>query len=100
MSPKLDRDHPDAPKYWKNETGGRLAAAVHAYLDNPAAMTVRDMALMRAYLSQWIQSPAWDANPRGAQLVAELRAGVGAIRDARDLQAWMHACEDAGLDPL
>jgi hypothetical protein len=95
---------PDAPKYWRDETTGRLAAAVHAYFDNPDALTMRELGILRAYFSQWIQSPAWDLNPAHddasrAELAA-LRAGVGAITNARDVAAWLRAAETACLDPL
>lgn len=96
--------HPDAPKYWKDETTGRLAAAIRTYLDNPIAMTGREIALMRAYVSQWIQSPAWDMNPyqgeEGRAQLAELRAAAGAITSARDLQAWITVAAAEGLNPL
>lgn len=96
--------HPDAPKYWKDETTGRLAAAVRSYLDNPIAMTGREIALMRAYVSQWIQSPVWDLNPflteRGRAQLADLRAGAGAITSALDLHAWICVAIAAGHDPL
>lgn len=111
MSPKpakppgaLDAAHPDAPKYWKNEETGILAAAVRSYLDNPDAMTLREVAYVRAYFSQWIQSPAWDMNPHqsegGRRDLAALRAGVGAIANARDIRAWVSAATARGLDPL
>jgi hypothetical protein len=100
----MPREHPDAPRYWRNETTGKLAAAVHAYLDNPDAMTMREIGAMRAYLSQWIQSPVWDMNPAAdaasRAALAALRSGVGAITNARDIHAWIAAAIEEGLDPL
>jgi hypothetical protein len=100
----LPREHPDAPKYWKDEVSGRLAAAVRSYLDNPDAMTLREITYIRAYVSQWIQSPVWDMNPHAdadsRAGLAVLRAGVGAITNARDIAAWIRAATEAGLDPL
>lgn len=100
----LDAADPDAPHFWKAEVTGLLAHAVRAYLENPNAMTVRDVAFMRSYLSQWIQSPAWDMNPhatdRDRAELANLRAGVGAIQTPRDIRAWIVAATEEGLDPL
>ena len=70
---------PDAPKYWKKL---RSAAAcsrwpVEQFLRAPGAMTRYDVALMRAYLSQWIDSPVWEMNPgsrRGIESAASRRA--------------------------
>lgn len=95
---------PDAPKYWRDETSGKLAAAVRSYLDNPDAMTLREIGYLRAYMSQWIQSPVWDLNPHAGDAsraaLAGLRAGVGAITSGADIRAWLRAAEDQGLDPL
>jgi hypothetical protein len=93
---------PDAPKYWLYETGGQLRAAVENYLHG-RDMSVRDVSLMRAYLSQWVQSPVW-ANPFDDSGVngelAKLRAAVGAIANAADISAWLHAALAWGIDPL
>lgn len=107
MSPRLvplPTDPADAPKYWRDETSGVLARAIRVFLGDPGDLTVRDVAYIRAYLSQWIQSPAWDANPhhddRSRAALAELRAGVGAIADAADIRAWLFAALGEGHDPL
>ena len=97
MSPRaLPRPgDPDAPKYWRDEIGGQLAGAVLRYLNGN--MTLRDVALMRAYLSQWIQSPVWDMVPdqtgEGREALSRLRAGVGAIVTVADISAWLHASQ-------
>lgn len=62
MSPRLDPAHPAAPKYWRNETGDELKPAVFAYIRGQP-LTVRQIALISAYVTQWIASPVWDANP-------------------------------------
>ena len=98
------RDAPDAPKFWRNETSGQLAIAVRAYLDNPEAMTLREIAYMRSYLRQWIESPAWDANPahndRSRNALEALRADVGRIVNGRAIHAWLRAALMEGIDPL
>lgn len=91
---------PDAPKYWRHETGGRLRIAVEAFLFE-RLMTVRDVALMRAYLRQWIDSPAWDMNPmHDPAPLAALRASAAKIQSVGDIRRWIKAALDQGIDPL
>jgi hypothetical protein len=74
--------HPDAPKYWRFETGGALGFAVMTYL-NGKHLDHFQIGLIRAYLSQWVQSPVWDMNPESdvelKQALADLRASVTCI---------------------
>jgi len=96
---------PDAaPKYWRDEQSGLLAAAVRAYLDNPNAMTLRDVALLRAYLRQWIGSPVWAMAPsmddRSRAALAVLRASIDRIHDAAGIGNWLRAAMAEGIDPL
>jgi hypothetical protein len=97
-------EDPRAPKYWRDEIGGQLAAAVRTYLDNPDALTMRDIAFLRAYFRQWVNSPAWDMNPHhdanSRATLAVLRGAVPTIASARDVQAWLNSATEAGLDPL
>ena len=93
-----------APRYWRDETSGHLARAIRSYLDNPDAMTLQEIGYLRAYLRQWVESPAWDANPADdAESRAELallRGSIDGIRDGRGISRWLHAALDAGIDPL
>jgi len=63
MAPIPKRGSQNAPKFWRHEVGGDLAMAVRHYLREPDALTLSEIALMRAYVVQWIDSPAWDCNP-------------------------------------
>lgn len=98
------RDSPLAPKFWRYETSGQLALAVRSYLYNPDAMTPRYIVYMRAYLVQWIDSPAWDANPahtiRSRAALEALRVKVVRIRNGRDISAWLQDALREGVDPL
>jgi hypothetical protein len=105
MSPRAlpPPDHKDAPKYWRHETGGRLAIAVENFLNN-RLMTVRDVALVRAYLVQWIDSPIWEMNP---SIDAESLAALNALRlrarrigAVADIHHWIHDALAEGHDPL
>ena len=96
-------ESPDAPKYWRNETGGALRIAVENFLNN-RLMTVRDMALMRAYLSQWIDSPVWEMNPsldaKGRASLAFLRLRARRIQTVEDIHRWIADALAEGHDPL
>ncbi|HZF24011.1 MAG TPA: hypothetical protein VE030_11175 [Burkholderiales bacterium] len=109
MSPLLDPAHPLAPKFWRNETGGELQPAVMAYLTGEP-MTLRQIALMRAYLQQWIDSPVWNPPgppdvPKGtctdARLELEfIRAALAEVRTRAQINEWLHSALSIGIDPL
>ncbi len=71
-------------------------------------MTVRDVALVRAYFTQWIDSPVWDGNYSGfPNLDAEARAALAALRlrarriqTVADIHRWLHDALAEGHDPL
>lgn len=94
---------PAAPKYWQNEQGGELQPAVLAFLHGDV-LTVREVALMRAYLKQWIDSPVWNMNPHiNADGLAELEAmrkQVQAIVSERDIRECIGQMVGAGMNPL
>jgi hypothetical protein len=104
MTPPIPASDPRAPKYWLYETSGVLAPAIGLYLSRPRSMTDRDIALVAAYFSQWIDSPAWDANPNASEenraKLAELRIRAGKIATVDDIHAWLGAALQEGIDPL
>jgi hypothetical protein len=79
--------------FWMNETSGVLRPAVEAYL-NFEALTDEQIAAMRAYLRQWINSgfvgPAAE----------ELRRTVDGLKSRNALDRWLNRAFIAGLDPL
>ena len=90
----------DAPGYWMNETSGVLRPAIEAYLAraiNPEApaMTAAHIAIMRAYLKQWIDCPLW-LGP----LIDPLRTQVRDIANETDIARWLDRAMDANIDPL
>ena len=104
-APKLPHpSHPDAPKYWMDETGGALALAVVRFVQDPASMNALDIALVRAYLAQWVNSPVWDMNPHqgahGRRELADLRLDVEMLATVDALRAWLRRAFLAGIDPL
>lgn len=95
---------PHIPGYWMDETGGELASAVGAYIKGERFLTLRELALMRAYVKQWILSPVWDENPfqdaHGIVKLKQLRADAGRIASEAALDAWLDAAVEQGFDPL
>jgi len=92
------------PLYWADEVGGELSLAVQQYVENPNRLTLKDVALIRAYLRQWIGSGVWDRNPNHTAesllKLRSLRAGVDVIRCQADIGSWLRRAVDLGLDPL
>jgi len=92
-----------APDYWMDETGGKLRPAVARYL-NGADLSADDIALIAAYLRQWIDSPVWDDNPHlqdsGRAELAWLRKGVRQLNTRRGIEVWITLAVDFGVDPL
>jgi len=96
--------HPTAPNYWMWETSGHLADAVEQYLDDANACTLRQLALLRAYFKQWVDSPVWDMNPshdeESRAELARLRLQCDGITNVADMRAWIAAAIRIDIDPL
>jgi hypothetical protein len=78
-----------------HETSGQLRPVVMAYLVG-APLNPREIAIMRAYLRQWINSEVWAPT----EDICWLRAEVGAIETPQELYAWLDRAELAFVDPL
>jgi len=83
-----------APGYWMNETSGVLRPAVQAYLAG-AEMSDEQIAAMRAYLRQWIESGLWFG-----PAVPGLRATVDDLISRETIRMWLRIAEREGIDPL
>jgi hypothetical protein len=102
MTGRLPVDHPDAPGYWMYESSGVLGPVVRAYLLGDELDAVQ-MKLMKAYLSQWVNSPVWDQNPHpdtGLEELRSLRVRVAAINNEAELNQAIQVMTDMGMDPL
>jgi hypothetical protein len=84
------RNH--GPGFWRNEQGGRLEAAVWAYLEHDR-LDVEQIALIRDYLRQWMEVM------RGPEAAA-LRARVDGLTSRPALDRWMSDALGQGIDPL
>lgn len=103
MNPLPHPASTEAPKYWMHETGGELKPAIARYLrDEP--LSDRDVQWIRAYLKQWIDSPAWDANSSmdkyGRIDLAGLRQAARFLRDRAEIAEWLRRADELGIDPL
>ena len=96
-------DSPQAPKYWMYEEGDQLKPAIVAFI-NGERLTVRQVAFMRAYLRQWIESPVWEMNPTATEddrtELAAIRDRVRRISSDSDIGRCVTMMVDAGMDPL
>jgi hypothetical protein len=81
--------------YWMNETGGELQPAIVAYLEQ-RPLSLRQIHLVKLYLAQWIDAPAWAPSPS----LAALRQTVLRIETPEDIHCWLAAALDEGIDPL
>ena len=79
------------PGYWMNETTGVLRPVVERYLHGQI-LTAAEVAVMRAYLRQWIAAD-WPG-------VGKLRARIDTIVTHDDVDAWLDDALDRGIDPL
>jgi hypothetical protein len=82
------------PGYWPNEQTGVLVPVVHAYLRGDS-LSDEEVAIMRAYLRQWIMSPVW-----AGKGIPELRASIDGINSRKDIKRWLNRAFDLGIDPL
>jgi len=71
-----------------------LRPVIEAYLQG-RAMTGQDVATMRAYLRQWMASPAW-----AGEGIAELRTDIDKLTSRAAIKAWLNRALDFGIDPL
>jgi len=103
MTELLPPDHPQAPKYWMLETGGKLVPAMKRYLSDEKSEP-GDVDLIRAYLVQWIYSSVWDDAPMmddaGRAELKELRLGAHKLTNRRQIEHWIEVATDWGMDPL
>lgn len=54
------------PRYWMDEVSGELAPAVHRFLKGEP-LTVTDVAMLQAYLWQWISAAVWRGGSTAAR---------------------------------
>jgi hypothetical protein len=92
-----------APRHWRNETSGDLIESMAKYLEGCDLM-VRDLARLRAYFVQWVDSPVWDMNPHlnaeSLRELAALRSDARRIANTVCITAWVLRAQENGMNPL
>jgi hypothetical protein len=92
----------EVPKYWTLDLRD-LSVVVQAYRAEKD-LTVRDVALMREYLRQWVDSPVWEMKPHetdaGRHWLAELRERVRVIASRDDIEQALSIMTARRMDPL
>ncbi len=79
---------------WMNETSGRLAPAVRAYLEG-RQLSRAGVMVIRAYLRQWMMGDF-----TGGEELEALRRGVDYIGTTRDIDEWLEKAQGLGIDPF
>jgi hypothetical protein len=92
-APQVAR-HSHGPGYWMYETSGGLRPAIVAYLQGDR-LSEEEIALIRAYLRQWIMAPAW-----GGPAVDALRAGIDRLTTRQAIARWLDVALGENIDPL
>lgn len=91
------------PLYWRDEVTGRLAAVIARYL-REEPLSAADLQVMRVYLIQWIDAPVWDSNPHlsaeGRLYLTELRQKARNLNTYREVEEWLDAATENGMDPI
>jgi len=82
------------PGFWMDETSGRLAPVIEDYLHGKD-LNPDQIALMRAYLRQWIEAPGF-IGPE----IADLRRRVNGLISQDAIDMWIYDAVEAGADPL
>jgi hypothetical protein len=98
---QLHPDPPGKPEYWRNDASGKLVPAMERYLKRESGKP-DDVSLIRGYLRQWVDSPAWEEGAGGEQRLqlAVLRARVRWLHNRLDFDLWIQDATEFGIDPL
>jgi hypothetical protein len=91
------------PGYWMYETTGLLRPVIKAYLRGDP-LDERQIAMMRAYLRQWVNAEVWDMNPHANEedraWLNALRLAVNFLTSREAITMWLEKAIEGGLDPL
>lgn len=101
--------YPDGgPLYFMNDTSGQLPTAVLAFMtygSDPthSTLSARHLEMVREYGEYWIHAPCWDANPehdeQSRRHLADLRKQIQDATTFEEVDAWIRACLEIGIDP-
>lgn len=97
----MNRTLPHPAKYWRDYSDSRIPASVDRYIHGEE-LTVRDIALVRAYVMQWVDSPAWEENlsSQATLNLTILRAKVAGARTKEQIDSCVALASAMQMDPL
>ncbi len=88
-------DVPLPPRFWMNETTGRLADAVETYLRNDE-LTPEQMEILKIYLRQYIERAVISDTADRRRLLEQ----VEMLKRVGDVERFADALSEAGLEPF
>jgi hypothetical protein len=89
------------PRYWRDETSGKLAHAVGVLVGGRRELTTEEFGYLRAYIRQWVNARIWDRNPYGQPGELDgLRDAVNSLTNRAQIQMWLARALALGIDPL
>lgn len=100
---------PAAPRHWRDLTAANaeVRVAVQAFFNaalNNVPMTVRQVALVRVYCSNWIFAACHDDRVQfdGAAIraLARLRRDADGLTNEQAIRAWLARAHVQGFEPL
>lgn len=109
MNILLYREPLGLPLRWQDDQSGQLPDAIKAFLghsiDESNPLTETQLNLSIQWCRYYINAPCWmDAARHGnEETVRELQAVIDQahqLHTAQDIQAWITACLELGIDPL
>jgi hypothetical protein len=91
----------DEPNFWMNETTGVLRPVIEAYLAGEP-MNAMQIAVMRAYLRQWVYAPAWERyeTDLGRAQLRDLRRRIDGLESEDAIADWLGDADAFGIDPI
>ena len=90
------------PVAWQDDVSGTLPQVVMAYFAHGSgrgtALADDELVLLRGYLEYFINAPCW--RDSGAGEITQLRTRIAQVRTEEEIDAWVEACLEIGIDPL
>lgn len=86
--------------YWRNETSGKLAIAINAFMDEKAHFTEPERDLLAAYLRMWAFYSGWRDDSGQLAALQESFDALVAKGNRETIWQWLDQAMDIGIDPL
>ncbi|MBF6607040.1 MAG: hypothetical protein IVW53_15865 [Chloroflexi bacterium] len=101
--PRVYRPPLGGPLRWQDDASGELPRVMLAFFERRRKLTPAEIERVRDYGEYYIDAPMWGCNPyvdeEGRAYFARLRTQIKVARTVGDLDQWIHACLEIGIDP-